>query len=74
MVPHHYFIWDLMQRASTLLPAMEFASARDAIEPGGPSYVLEKAAIADWQGKIVHFGDHVAFEKPPLAVGGQDWG
>ena len=29
--------------------------------------------ITDWRGKVLHFGDHVAFEKP-LRVKGQDWG
>ena len=74
VVPHHYFIWDLMQRGSTLQPATAYAAGRDAIEPDGAAYVLEPAAIADWKAKVIHFGDHVAFEKPPLVGAGGAWG
>ena len=73
VVPHHYFIWDLVQRGSTLQTAEAYVAARDHIEPDGPSYTLTKDQIADWQQKVLHFGEHVAFEKPPTAHG-QDWG
>ncbi|MGI9423753.1 MAG: MBL fold metallo-hydrolase [Hyphomicrobiaceae bacterium] len=73
VVPHHYFIWDLVQRGSTLQPADAYAAARDHIKSEGPRYTLDKAMIADWTSKVIHFGDHVAFEKPPTAHG-QDWG
>ena len=73
IVPHHYFIWDLVQRGSTLQPADAYVAARDHIQPNGPRFTLDAAEIADWRGKVLHFGDHVAFDKPPTAHG-QDWG
>lgn len=73
IVPSHYFIWDLMQRSSTLQPATDYVGAHDHIEVGGATHTLERQAIVDWRGKVLHFGDHVAFDKPPR-VKGQDWG
>lgn len=73
VVPHHYFIWDLVQRGSTLQPADAYADAREHIKPDGPSYTLRRADLAGAGRKVLHFGDHVAFDKPPTAHG-QDWG
>ena len=73
VVPHHYFIWDLVQRGSTLQPADAYVAARDHVKTDGGRYTIEPSAIADWSAKVVHFGDHVAFQKPPTATG-QDWG
>ncbi len=77
IVPHHYFMWDLVQRSSTLLTAEAYVADRDHIETGAPDYTFSERLISAWQGKVVHFGEHVAFEKPPLAdasSSSQDWG
>jgi len=77
IVPHHYFMWDLVQRSSTLLTAEAFVADRDHIETDAPDYVFNERLIGDWRSKVVHFGEHVAFDKPPLAdasTSSQDWG
>ncbi|MGI9522415.1 MAG: MBL fold metallo-hydrolase [Hyphomicrobiaceae bacterium] len=73
IVPHHYFIWDLVQRASTLQPADAYVAGREHVTLEVPSYVIDPNAIEGWIGKVLHFGTHVGFEKPPTAHG-QDWG
>jgi hypothetical protein len=77
IVPHHYFMWDLVQRSSTLLTAEAYVQARDSVETGAPDYLFSRNLIRDWSSKVVHFGEHVAFDKPPLADAAdssQDWG
>lgn len=73
IIPHHYFIWDLVQRASTLQPADAYVATREHIQSDGPAYTFQPGDLESWQPMVVHFGNHVAFEKPPLATA-QDWG
>ena len=77
IVPHHYFMWDLVQRSSTLLTAQAYVASRDHIETNAPDYHFTSESINGWRNKVVHFGEHVAFDKPPLAdasTSSQDWG
>ena len=77
IVPHHYFMWDLVQRSSTLLTAQAYVASRDHIETNAPDYHFTSESISGWRNKVVHFGEHVAFDKPPLAdasTSSQDWG
>jgi L-ascorbate metabolism protein UlaG (beta-lactamase superfamily) len=77
VVPHHYFMWDLVQRGSTLLPADAYVATREHIKTDGPDYTFDTDLIGQWNRKVVHFGENVAFEKPPLADANnssQDWG
>ncbi|MFT6303453.1 MAG: L-ascorbate metabolism protein UlaG (beta-lactamase superfamily) [Pseudomonadales bacterium] len=77
IVPHHYFMWDLVQRGSTLLPADAYVATREHIKTDGPDYAFNTDLLGQWKRKVVHFGENVAFEKPPLADAkstSQDWG
>ena len=68
VVPHHYFIWDLMQRASTLQPADEWVARHDSTTTDGAVVSLRRDELpAGGSPRVLHFGDHVAFEKPPRA-------
>lgn len=63
VVPHHYYIWNVVQRQSTLQPAAPWvATQADPMQPDGPHVMLEPDAIAGWRARAVHFGDHVAFD------------
>lgn len=64
VIPHHYYIWDLTQRASTLLPAdawVEAQPGRRHIE--GPLARYAKADLDGLSARIDFFGDQVAFDK-----------
>ena len=77
IVPHHYFMWDLVQRGSTLLPADAYVATREHIKTDGPDDAVNTDLLGQWKRKVVHFGENVAFEKPPLADAkstSQDWG
>ena len=66
IVPCHYFTWELMHRACTLQTADEFVAKRDHLKVEAGSHVFRARDLSEWHGKVVHFGDHVAFEKVPL--------
>lgn len=64
VVPHHYYIWDLTQRASTLLPADAWVDAQpNHRRLDGPSTRYTKAALEGQATRVDFFGDHVAFDK-----------
>lgn len=70
IVPHHYHIWDLTMRASTLLAPDAWVNGR----PG--SRWLDQGAVrlsADYvkaqSGLAMCFGTHVAFDKPDPKAG-----
>ncbi|MGB3554702.1 MAG: MBL fold metallo-hydrolase [Jannaschia sp.] len=62
-VPHHYFIWNVTHRASTLLPPDEWVLAQaghswtDAAE-----VTLEAEDVRRRKGAVLCFGEHVAFD------------
>ena len=65
VVPHHYHIWDVTTRGSTLLPADAWvkahASARWA--NSGSIELIAKDVKSNPTG-VLYFGEHVAFRKP----------
>jgi len=64
VVPHHYYIWDLTQRASTLLTADAWVEARPRSRRlSGPVARYTAAGLADAEAMVDHFGEHVAFDK-----------
>ncbi|MGE0768193.1 MAG: MBL fold metallo-hydrolase [Hyphomicrobiaceae bacterium] len=64
VVPHHYYIWDLTTRGSTLLPADGWVDAQPrARRIGGASTRYTAAGLADMTTTVDFFGDHVAFDK-----------
>ncbi len=65
VVPHHYYIWDVVTRGSTLLPPDAWVNNR----PGsrwlsGGSVSLTRDAVRTCKGTALCFGEHVAFAKP----------
>lgn len=67
VIPSHYYIWDVVQRQSTLQPVDQWLDIHKekVIDTGQASYQLNKStldaiAAEDWQ--ILYFGDHVGFD------------
>jgi L-ascorbate metabolism protein UlaG (beta-lactamase superfamily) len=63
-VPHHYYIWDIVTRGSTLTEAREWVDTHDApvhLESG--SVMLQADEVKALDAKVYHFGDHVAYER-----------
>ncbi|MFV0295830.1 MAG: MBL fold metallo-hydrolase [Hyphomicrobiaceae bacterium] len=64
VIPHHYYIWDVTTRGSTLLTVDDWVEAQ-------PSHLLIDAAettyrmsdVQDLPLRVDFFGDHVAFDK-----------
>lgn len=67
IVPHHYYVWDVLTRGSTLLPPDEWVNGRPgSIWTGAGSVRLDRAFLAERRGVALCFGEHVAFEKPDV--------
>ena len=65
VVPHHYYIWDLVARSSTLLPAEPWVMRQPHHRViGGPATVYTPETLPTDTPTIDYFGDHVAFDKP----------
>lgn len=65
IVPHHYGVWDLTTRASTLLPPDAWVNrSADAIWTDAGSVSLTPSFVKSQQGRVLCFGEHVAFDKP----------
>jgi len=71
VVPHHYYIWDVVQRQSTLQPATDWLANHQQrlTKTNSASYHLDAASLKsdrekrgtqDWQ--VLYFGDHVGFD------------
>jgi len=71
IVPHHYYIWDVIQRQSTLLPADSWVDSRVGAERiAGPRKIYRIAEL-DKLERVVHFfGDQVDFDKDSWRQGG----
>ena len=72
VIPHHYYIWDVVLRAATLQPADSWVKGRPHRLLDGPRARYTTAGLAaQGAGTIVdHFGDHVAFDKVAWRKGG----
>lgn len=65
VIPHHYMIWDVVTRASTLLPPNEWMAGRaNAQWTEGGSVRLTTDFVRAQTSLALCFGEHVAFEKP----------
>lgn len=70
IVPHHYLIWDVITRASTLLPPDEWVNARVGSEwTKTGSVALTRADVASKTSQVLCFGEHVGFLKPNVKAG-----
>jgi hypothetical protein len=65
VVPHHYGIWDVTTRGSTLLPPDSWVNGRaDAIWTESGSVRLTQSFVKQQSNRAFCFGEHVGFEKP----------
>ena len=65
IVPHHYYIFDVTVRQSTLQPADPWVRSRgeNARWLDTATAVYRHEDIADLDARVDFFGDHVAFDK-----------
>jgi L-ascorbate metabolism protein UlaG (beta-lactamase superfamily) len=65
VVPHHYYIYDVTVRQSTLQPADPWVAEQgdNARWLDKPTATYTTEAIADLNARVDFFGDHVAFDK-----------
>ncbi len=64
VVPHHYYIWDVTTRGSTLLPADGWVDGQPrARKLTAPAIRYSASDLATREPTIDFFGDHVAFDK-----------
>lgn len=64
IVPHHYYIWDMVQRQSTLQSPDVWVDKRDkTVRLDGPTIEYRAEEIAKLDGVVHYFGDYVAFDK-----------
>ncbi|MEM7407331.1 MAG: MBL fold metallo-hydrolase [Pseudomonadota bacterium] len=64
VIPHHYYIYGLTQRQSTLLPADEWVESRPHLRLPGPDQVYNRAKLEGLDRMVHYFADHVAFDVP----------
>ena len=64
VIPHHYYIWDVVQRQSTLQTCQDWVEACMQKEVlSSPSKVYDKKALENLDRVVHYFGDNVAFDK-----------
>ncbi len=72
IVPHHYYIWDMVQRQSTLQTPSDWLDKYGQVTRlDGPTMRYSPEAIAGLDRAIHYFGDHVAFDKEAWFKAGQ---
>lgn len=62
VIPHHYYIYGVTQRQSTLQPADRWVARHGGTLLDGPSQVYDPASVAGLSKAVHSFGDHVAFD------------
>ena len=72
VVPHHYYIWDVVLRAATLQTADEWVGARPHRRLSAPTatYSRERLSALGCGTTVDYFGEHVAFDKVAWRKGG----
>ncbi len=64
VIPHHYYIWDVVQRQSTLQTPTDWLERYENVTHlDGPTASYTRRGIAGLDRAIHYFGDHVAFDK-----------
>ncbi|MDE0942232.1 MAG: MBL fold metallo-hydrolase [Alphaproteobacteria bacterium] len=70
VVPHHYYIWDVVQRQSTLQTCDDWVNEQDVVERIAGSKRIYRIEDMDKLEAAVHyFGDNVAFDKEAWMAG-----
>ena len=65
IVPHHYGLWNVTTRGSTMLPADRWVDAHpDPIRTDSGSVRLARNFVRSQSGRVLYFGEHVAFNPP----------
>jgi hypothetical protein len=67
IVPHHYYVWDITTRGSTLLPPDVWVKAQPShrwVESG--SVRLRRGDVMQQSGLVLCFGESVAFDKAAM--------
>lgn len=62
VVPHHYYIWNIVQRQSTLLPVARWLDTQPAVRQLETAETTYTRDTLPAQTTVDHFGDHVAFD------------
>lgn len=64
VIPHHYYIWDILQRQSTLLPADDWVAEQPVVERiEGPARTYTPKSVDVPETAVHFFGEHVAFDR-----------
>ncbi len=64
IVPHHYYVWDITTRGSTLLPPDAWVKAQPAHRwLDGGTVRLHRDEVLRQSGLVLCFGENVAFDK-----------
>jgi len=64
IIPHHYYIWDIVQRQSTLLNVNKWIESRNNVKNlNCASISFNKSSISQLDKQINFFGDNVMFDK-----------
>ena len=66
VVPHHYYIWDVVQRQSTLQPCEDWLSTQSNVhrlDNAATTYTRTTLDALENAPRVDFFGDHVAFDK-----------
>lgn len=69
VIPHHYYIWDLTQRQSTLREADEWVESRAHLRLAGPAHDYRAEDLEGLDAMVHFFGEHVAFDKEQWRAG-----
>jgi L-ascorbate metabolism protein UlaG (beta-lactamase superfamily) len=62
VVPHHYYIWNVVQRQSTLLPASQWLQSQPCVNHLDSAVQRYSRDRLPAEKRIDHFGDFVAFD------------
>ena len=64
VIPHHYYVWDVVQRQSTLQTPEQWLETQKHVEYlKEPTKTYSLSNIANLDRCVHYFGDHVAFDK-----------
>jgi len=62
VIPHHYYIYRVTQRQSTLLPADDWVRGHGGTVLDGPAQVYDAGSLTAGAKAVHSFGEHVAFD------------
>ena len=64
IIPHHYYIWNILQRQSTMQTPDKWLGSQEHVSwIDGPTRLYDQGELAALDKNIHCFGDHVAFDK-----------